>query len=198
MGRKRIKRNLKKIIYIAIEDQNTNKTEKNYLHYLGRQFENCKIKLVRSNSTSPVQLVNALYKEVSREEGTYGVCIFDGDLNKQKDIQIKEAIFLGEKYGLKVILSTPCIELWFFLHFDYTTAYLTNDDSIKLLRKYIKDYDKNFDNYELLNNLQNMAIKNAINLEIFHKQNGAKIMSVNTNPYTNMNCLVEFLDEINE
>src|SRR5574344_2465672 len=98
---------LRQTIYIGIEDSKTNKTEKNYLNSI-MQKERINIKVVRSHYTDPVNIVNAVVKQGINNNDSFGFCIIDGDLDKSKNIQIKEALRIATANNIKILLSTPC------------------------------------------------------------------------------------------
>ena len=129
-------RKQKKKILIAVEGKN-NKTEKTYF----KNFENGQtpfnISYARGNNTDPLKLVEMLIKEInefksSLQDDVVAYCIFDTDTNPNKNKMIKEASRLAEENNIKVITSSPCIELWFLLHYDYTTANMNNGEVIKI------------------------------------------------------------------
>ena len=61
-------------------------------------------------------------------------CMFDIDAHPN----VREAIQKAEANGISLAVSNPCIELWFILHFEDQTAYLSRHEaqsrSAKLLR----------------------------------------------------------------
>ena len=131
-------RNQKSKILIAVEGNN--KTEKTYFS----NFEDCKksynITYARGNDTDPLKLVKTLVKEIKKmgldlRDGDVAYCVFDTDIDLNKNKIIEEAIQLAMKNHIKIITSSPCIELWFLLHYDYTTANMSSKNVIKRLKK---------------------------------------------------------------
>lgn len=55
-------------------------------------------------------------------------CIFDVDEHPK----IPEALELARANNINVALSSPCIELWFVLHFDNQTAFLDRKEAQRL------------------------------------------------------------------
>ena len=51
-------------------------------------------------------------------------CVFDTDMDYNKNKIINKAKQYAKERNIKIITSTPCIELWFLLHYEYTTANL--------------------------------------------------------------------------
>ncbi|MCK4760634.1 MAG: RloB domain-containing protein [Candidatus Aminicenantes bacterium] len=109
-------------------------------------------------------------------------CIVDGDALKQGDL----------KQGPKIefIISTPCFEIWFLLHYKFTAKEFNNCAGLITheLKKYIPDYQKsqnyqkkkNF--YEMLKKNLNKAIENAKKLDEENKKSG-KLKGTSTEVY---------------
>lgn len=61
-------------------------------------------------------------------------CVFDRDAHPNVD----EAIELAAGHGIGIVMSNPCIELWFILHFEDQTAHIERKEaqrrSAELLR----------------------------------------------------------------
>ena len=91
-----------------------------------------------------------------------------------------------------MILSNPCFEVWFVLHFDESTAsYNSSKDVINKLRTYITCYEKNKNLFENLQESMNTALSRAEKLRAYHKKNGT-ILSAQ-NPMTDVDELVRVL-----
>jgi hypothetical protein len=52
-------------------------------------------------------------------------CIFDVDDHPR----LEEALALAAANGIKVALSSPCLEAWFLFHFELQTASISKDDA---------------------------------------------------------------------
>ena len=92
-------------------------------------------------------------------------CIFDTDVNPKKDLLITKAIEIAEQNNIIPIVSSPCFELWFLLHFDYTTARLNNSEVCKRLLKFCPKYSKSYNIFPELFDKLNKAINNSKKLE---------------------------------
>ena len=157
-------RNKKNKIIIAVEGKN--KTEKIYFDNFDDGKKNYSITIARGNDTDPIKLVRNLEKEMRKREislknGDKVFCVFDVDIDYKKNKVIEEAKEFASKNGIQIITSTPCIELWFLLHYDYTTAPLTNNEVMKRLKKYYPKYEKNINIYMDINSKTSKAIENA-------------------------------------
>lgn len=107
--------------------------------------------------------------------------------------KISAAIEYAKRNDIEVITSTPCMELWFLLHYNYTTAYLSNDEVMRRLKCYQPKYEKNFNIYPLINSNVDWAIKNAKKLLKYQIDNGKVIGKVDANPNTEVYKIVEYL-----
>lgn len=79
-----------------------------------------------------------------------------------------------------VLINNPCLELWFLIHYKYTTKMFSDCDRvINSLRKYLNDYRKDRkyytardnDIYKRLRPFLNTAIKNGEKLGDFNSKN---------------------------
>ena len=189
-------RKSKKVILVAFKGKN--KTENNYFSNYRLRDKDYIIKLVPGNETDPINLVNKTIIKVKElglnlEENDRAYCIFDTDLDERKNMQIIKARKLAKKYHIIMITSNPCIELWFLLHFEYTTAWLSNNDVINKLKKYYPKYEKNINIFPEIKDKVSKAIKNAKKLESFQLDNNKIIGMVDANPSTEMYKIVEEL-----
>lgn len=101
----------------------------------------------------------------------------------------------GQK--VKLVLSNPCFEFWYILHFEMTTALFdTNEACLKRLRKHLKDYVKSSpDTYGQLKQSTLQAIANA-ERALANKMCGDDLSK--HNPSTHIHRLVEYLTRIAE
>ena len=189
-------RKQKNKILIAVEGKN--KTEKKYFSNFENGKKSYNITYARGNNTDPLKLVQMLIREIDelKLDLTHGdafYCIFDTDMDAHKNKIIEKAMQLAHKNNIKIITSSPCVELWFLLHYEYTTAHMSNEDVIKRLKDYYPKYEKNINIYpDIINNLS-LAIKNAKKLEQHQLDTKHKIGTVEANPNTEMYKIVEYL-----
>ena len=189
-------RKQKNKIIIAVEGKN--KTEKIYFNNFDDGKQAYSITIAKGNDTDPLKLVKSLNKEILKREldlsnGDKAFCVFDADVNPNKNKIINEAKKYAKDTGIEIIVSTPCIELWFLLHYDYTTAYLSNIDAIKRLKQYYPKYEKNINIYPEISDKLNDAINRAKKLEKYRIDNNRQLGTVEANPHTEMYKIVEYL-----
>lgn len=187
-------RKSKRVILVSYEGKN--KTEKIYFNNFSNRENNFILQVVPGNETDPINLVKQTIKKVNElgldlESDDKAFCIFDTDTQSKKDKQIIEAINLATVYNIKIITSCPCFEIWFLLHYEYTTAFLDNNAIIDKLKKHNEKYEKNYNIYPEIKDKINRAIENAKKLEQYQLDNIKDKHSVEANPHTNVYEIIE-------
>lgn len=185
---------------ILIAAEGKNKTEKTYFS----NFENGKkpynITYARGNNTDPLKLVKMLIKEIDNlkldlQDDDIAYCIFDTDVDPNKNKIIEEAIQLAKTHNIKIITSSPCFELWFLLHYEYTTASMNNEDVIKRLKSHYSKYSKNCNIYPVISSKTKIAYDSAKKLEKYQIDNSRNIKSVEANPHTEVYQIIDELEK---
>ena len=92
--------------------------------------------------------------------------VFDVDANTRLD----EALALAAANGIKVALSSPCLEVWFLLHDQRRTAYLERDVAQRLSEQFL-GCDKILTSaaLDLLDEGYKAAMSNAQDLDAKHR-----------------------------
>ncbi len=112
------------------------------------------------------------------------------DLENRLD-RIEQFKTLSETEKIMFYPSNPCFEIWFLLHFGFTTKPFSDGDSAKGAVCKItgmEDYDGTNADHDLLFINLNQAIKNAKQLERSNCEN----------PATKVHLLIEFLKKLND
>lgn len=155
----------KRVIVFGFEGKN-NKTETNYFSHFKPVDDRYILKCISCGVTDPVNMINSIKKKRKdldynyREDLTFIFVDEDCDKAKKETIDSLQAKLPKD---IAIIRSKPCFELWFLNHFCETTKeYMSNDELIIDLKKFIVDYDKNKDYFEILKNHKDTAIKNSI------------------------------------
>ncbi len=196
--RYKVKRERKKIIAICCEGKN--QTER--LYFNNFKTRDVIIKFSKGNETDPKgmldKLINFLNSEgIDTNNGDKAFLILDGDVDSSKQIQLNSTIEKAKANNIEVILSIPCFELWYLLHFIYTSKpYTSNQQLIKDLKKHLPDYSKNSDVFAQIKGYTDVAITNSKKLEQFHVDNGQVLNNINCNPYTGVHKVVEYIKNI--
>lgn len=174
--RGKVSRKAKKIILIGAEGKN--QTERKYFKAFNQVQSEYKIMAGKGNNTDPVGVVEDLLKSAKQEEldlkdGDILACFIDVDFKNGRDQELRAAMKLARQNNISVFLSNPCFEIWYLLHFRYSTKlYGSNEEVIKELGSYISDYSKSKDVYDLIENKIDQALLNTKRLESYHLENG--------------------------
>lgn len=186
-------RKRKRIILIATEGKN--KTEETYFRNF--QTKDTRIIFARGNFTDPVNMATLLvddYKDkgLDKELGDIAFCVVDGDVSITREKQILDADNIVKGYG-SVIVSNPCIEVWFLCHFtDSTKQYASGKEVIKRLQDYLPEYEKNISNlYELIYDKTSVAVENAKRMETNNNCLERKIHRADFQPSTEVYKIIE-------
>lgn len=208
-------------------------TETIYLDNFNSKYTKVDVRIADRNSrgknkgkaTDPASLVKKAIEiqnkdyDIDEKDGDRVWCVFDVDINynnnnaiQSKTTEIDKARTLSNKNHIRLGISNPCFELWYLLHFEYTTANLKDYNDVKQrLGKYIQNYDKNKNVYELIKPYLNDAINRAKKLKQYHESLGRILPSgendylrvtaennVKSNPYTNIIDLVEYMENLEQ
>ena len=191
-------RKRKKIVFIATEGKN--KTEK--LYFKKFNSDKVQIRFAKGGSTDPVSMVSELLSECKdmgfdSEAGDVAYCVLDSDFAVIKNNQLALADKKAEANEISLIVSSPCFEIWYLCHFDYSTkAYGSNEEVVDELKRKIPQYDKNKEGmYELLREKLEYAVKNAKKLEQYNLQDGKKPHTVEFMPSTEVYRIIETIME---
>jgi hypothetical protein len=135
-----------------------------------------------------IELENKRNQDQFRDKYDIIYCVFDVD----RHTTLARAINKAKAHGFKVILSNPCFEYWYILHFKKTSPQFHNAKEVVSLlkKKYHNSYCKNNSTiFETIYNNTNQAIKNSKQV-INEQHNGATNLS-NCNPSTHVHLIVE-------
>lgn len=202
------KRQVKKVILIVTEGS---RTEPKYFDHFRTRNTNIDIRVVPSRSnggeTDYMSLVRKAIEHQKKDQLSASIgdsvwVVADGDVNfnnpdpvNTRSKQLEKVRKTAERSDVHMVISNPCFELWYLLHFRYTTKYLKDYEAAKKeLVTYFPEYEKTDDVYaQLLPHLE-QAIQNARQLELYHIENGDMLpFSIGTNPYTEVYRLIEEL-----
>jgi len=188
-----------RVVVIVCEGE---KTEINYFNGFKERNSGVNIIPMHEKCTDPKNIVESAKKQITKhdinfKEGDGLWCAFDVDnIDKNKIEMIKYAVEFANKNNIQIALSNPCIELWFLLHYKLKYPALPRDKAFDELKKYIPNYDKNYPEiYSVLKDKLPKAIKNAKKLNKIHEKNNIKLISVESNPSSQVFKLVEFIQQ---
>ena len=192
--RGRNERSTKRFILIGTEGKN--KTEIGYFNQFNRIQKNFRVRFSSGNSTDSMGIVEDIKRskdDLEFRADDLAFAVFDADLWGTRGKQIQQAINYAEKQEIKVILSNPCFEVWFVLHFeDGRAPYDSSDKVIDKLKQYVPDYEKSRDMFELLQGNMEKAISRAEQLRRYHEDNST-LKLYEQNRMTDVDRLVKLL-----
>lgn len=202
-SKKRNKQNRKEKPMIIITAEGKNETEAQYFD--GFRTPDCPyiIKFHKAGHlTDPTKLAESIRKRWDKEEAdvrtgdmAFVVVDLDNKESKAEEIQQLEARNRVEKF----IVSNPCFEVWYLLHYGFSTkSYINADAVIKELKKHYPEYEKTSDMYPLLKDKMGDAIINAERLEGYYKAEWRLHPDADCNPYTDVHNLVKMLLKIDK
>ena len=179
----------KPLLLLIAEGRNV--TETQYFRQFQRQHSAFNIKILTPGSaTDPDKMLETLERywkkyDMSDARGDQGFVVLDLDCNEKK-ARLIEKLQSGSKIA-RFIVSNPCFEVWFVLHYRYSThVYSDGNAVIKELKNYIPDYQKNTDVTELLSGKLDAAMKNAHKLVEHYEEIGYHWPSNECNPRTDV------------
>ncbi|MEA2034102.1 MAG: RloB family protein [Euryarchaeota archaeon] len=160
--------------------------------------KNIKIETRIANIKSGKKFVDYAKKHISSNYerlngGDRVYCVFDMDTANDEDI--RRAISSMPRH-MDLIISNPDFEFWFLLHYQYYQGRLGNREPIRKLREHERNYEKPQvkEIYDSLKDREENALKNAERLRRYHKSNGSDLHSTSTNPYTNVDEIISFIN----
>lgn len=187
------------VILIVAEGRNV--TETQYFKQFQKQHAVYSIKLITPGSvTDPKKMLEKLQyfwerNEMDTLKGDLGFVVLDLDCDDRKG-KVIEKLAKASKIA-RFIVSNPCFEVWFLLHYKYTThVYLNSEEVIRDLRNYISDYEKNMDVFGKLSDKTEIALQNALKLERHFDELGYKWPSNEGNPRTDVSHIIERVKEL--
>lgn len=225
--RNKKRRKLNPIIVIICEGKDTETT---YFENFNSKYTKVDVRVAdkkskgknKGKATDPESLVRKAVEikkeyQIDEKNGDRVWCVFDVDINynnnnaiESKIQEIQKSRTVASKSKIRLGVSNPCFELWYLLHFEYTTANLKNYDEVKKrLSRYLNDYDKSKNVFEELKDRMNIAIDNAYRLKNYHESIGRNLpedetdnlkinadFMVRSNPYTTVHNLVEYMEKL--
>lgn len=183
---------------ILISAEGNSKTEKNYFGDFSNK--DTKVIFAPGNDTDPISIVKALVEEyenrgLTKELGDQAFCVVDGDVSKKQEEQILKADKIIRTIKGQVIVSNPCIEVWFLCHFiESTKQYISSAEIVKRLQEYIPGYEKNIKGIKnLLDPNVELAVARAKKLDAYNRDNGRKPHQYDFQPSTEVYKVIEEL-----
>jgi hypothetical protein len=172
------------------------RTEEEYIVHWSRRYRTQVRVTIADEHGVPATLVKLAVnakRKAAREERRGGGsawdaiwCVFDEDDHPG----LHDAIARAEANGINVAVSSPCIELWFLLHFEDHTAHIERHRAQSRAQRLLGCDDKGLNDHalELLNDRYDEARPRAVALDEKHAGDGSPRRS---NPSSEVWRLVE-------
>ena len=198
-GRRACSRTTRSVYVIVCEGRN--QTEYNYFSHFNTRNGNIIVKVVKSEATDPISMVEKARAFIEKEalslgDGDKAICLIDIDNDSQKKKMVNK---LKDEYkDVTILCSNPCFEVWFLFHLLDNPPRLTSGQAAKKeLKKYIKNYQENYDVF-----LHEPQFEQNINEAIVRSRKKKHVQNQNEewiskedypNPFTEVDTLVEEL-----
>lgn len=175
MARRRGFRPPKKTMLIICEGE----TEKIYFENLKAVERKAEVNIKPELSGHRTDCLSIVEKAIRHRDNFDQVwCVFDLDSALKDKDKYRKAVKKAGNKKIETVESNPCFEIWFLLHFVYTTRTFDKCRTvIQSLRKHIDDYSKNQE-YHMRKNLYGElrpklfdAMNNSIKLERYNSEN---------------------------
>ena len=187
------RRKLKPVYLIIAEGKN--KTEVLYLSHFQDQGKSYSIRFVKAGYKTDVDsLYNVLIAkweelDLSAKKGDLGFVILDIDNDQLKAQKVSALVKSNKNTAVRFVVSNPTFEVWLLLHFKYSTKqYKDGNSVIKDLRRYLPNYEKNRDCFEVCKDKMKDAVDNSTKLAKNYDDN--EWPSIECNPRTDMGDLI--------
>jgi hypothetical protein len=172
-------------------------TEKMYFDALRRKWR-VQIDVISPSESEPIAVVERAINR-KKEMAKLGVpyekvwCIVDVEIPPHKTLN--EAWEKARKTdGLELILTNPCIEYWFLLHFKkHTAPFGNNADVMDALKAVHRSYKKSHIGFDVLYQYRATAIKHS--KEVLEEKKCGEYLR-DCNPSTHVHKIVEHLQNI--
>lgn len=176
------------------------KTEKIYFQRFKERNSGVRIEVPNADKyTDPINLVKyaadyAKKNDIDVAEGDSIWVVYDVDQNK--DEGMAQAKKLADQYKIGIAHSNPSFELWYLLHFEKSSAMLTNAELSQKLQRHLPRYNKSTCVFDDIMEHRPKAIKHAEQLNHHHMSLLRDLTRRESNPSTQVFRLVQHIDEI--
>jgi hypothetical protein len=179
MKTKRVSKNkkIRPICFVFCEGE----TEETYINYLRSQYRlPIEIKVKKKGGDINERYINNVKSNHAKHKNDEIFLIYDSDIPEiaTKLRQIKNA---------EILLSNPCFEIWYLLHYQRQTAELTSSQCLSELEKHINGYKKG---------ILNASLKEVLSINKDEAIRRAESLKVDKNPSTSIYVLIKKLDAV--
>ena len=136
---------------------------------------------------------------IDKSLGDIAYCVFDSDPLSNPNPKLRTAIDIARRfkpYPIKILFSNPCIEVWYYMHFDNPPVTKDADDMKAALRKKINNYTEKTEVYGELIDKLDVAMERAKILHNNKSKDYENVISHECKPYSNIFEFVEYLEKL--
>ena len=165
-------------IFILTEGE----TEKIYFNHLKERGCNYSLHIQVFGGNDPLKMVkrcNEIFKNrsMSRRMGDHAFCVMDVDYCDTDEF--RKAYDYAERNGIRIVLSNPCFEVFFLLHFTDSIPDLTSREMKNEVSEYISGYRETGDYWYLLLGKQEIALKRSRSFILDAESKDRKVLGTN-------------------
>lgn len=162
-------RQTKPVFYLIFEGgKKKNQTEKNFFAAVSKEQNRVIFKPYSGGTATDLQSMIGYAKQcvgkIAKEDRLRDrvLVFFDLDMDPRERKKRIQLALKNETDLIRFIPSSPCFEIWYLLHFEYTSAYIRSFEELEpRLKKYIPDYEKSKAYLKKLNGLRTKAVENC-------------------------------------
>ena len=174
------------------------KTEENYFNAMKEDFglpKTISVSVFQSNKTDCKGIVEDAIKRAKKDSVEIIFVVFDHDNQSNR----KEAFELADTKCVKIYFSSICFEIWYFYHFKNSTKNFSSEAELEIELKKCNGFENytkvDFKHYFTLKDKLEYAKVNAksIRKSVINDNDDVKVYDLN--PHTNIDELVEYLEE---
>jgi hypothetical protein len=169
------------------------KTERIYFNHFRTRGNNLRIITPDTKYTDPENLVDFTIKQKQQldldvNSGDRVWCVFDVDENTGG--RINNAVNRAKSNDIEVILSNPCFEIWYLIHYCDWTKSSSVKEVNEELKRHLPRYSKSQDVFGDLEPKRGDAFRRANSLIKMHSKNNMTEYDLGSNPCTLVHNIV--------
>lgn len=183
-----------KRIFVLCEGQ----TEQAYFTNFKSRRTNIDVRVAKAKKTDPLSIISEAKRIISEKQLDVKNkidevwCVVDIDV-AQDNQYVANLMKQAEKNLSNVVISNPCFEVWFLLHFEKLNNSISVKQILRKLKRNVPDYEKGKCIYKYVSDRTQTAIDNGELLEEINKENIKRMRYKDCDPYTEVYKLVKNL-----
>ena len=145
-------------------------TEKNYFEKYRERGAGYEVIVRKSPENTPNKILKFCINQINElgidlRNGDFAFCVFDVDYNKEDSLN--RVLSEARRRGIQIILSNPCFEIFFLLHFTDRIHHLSTPKETKEeMNLYVADYSETKDYWKRLLPERSIALTRCRGFEV--------------------------------